>query len=937
MMKTAVTAGACLAAMIFSAAALGDVSTMKIHDLKCEYLENPIGIDDVNPRLSWKLSSSRRGEMQSAYHILVASSADILKQDRGDLWDSGLVESSQSIQVEYDGARLTSRTDCYWKVACRDSRGDMTNYSKPASFSIGLLNNSDWSAKWIAMDPALYKSETYKQDSTPVPWFRKAFNIDGAVKKATIYVSARGLFEVYTNGERIGEDVFAPEWTDYFKRVHYRSYDVTSLLKRGENALGAVVGEGWYSGHIGWRRDRGFYGLVNSVIVQLEVTLADGRKQTIVSDGSWKCSYGPIIYSDFMDGEYYDARLEMPGWCNASYNDSGWDMATVVDAPSIEMVSQPSQPVKVTGEVRPVEITEPSKGTYVVNLGQNIAGWARLKVRGKKGTVITLRFGERLNPSGSVYTTNLRAAKVIDTYVLKGEGVEVFEPRFTFHGFQYVELVGMPEKPTKDSITGIVVHSATPKTGTFACSDDMVNKLVSNIDWGQRGNFISVPTDCPQRDERLGWMGDAQIFVRTATYNRDVSAFFKKWMHDVEDGQSAEGAFADFSPRIANDGRPFEAAPGWGDAGIIVPWTIWRMYGDTKIIEEHFDAMAKWLDFMKKDNPNLVRRNHLNNNYGDWLSIKADTPKDLLATAYWAYDAKLLAEMAAAIGRDSDAVKYENLFNDVRAAFQREFVAEDGRVYNVTGHDLKKQGFDASGTERVESIGETQTNYVLALYMDLLPAELREKAAEHLVRKIKEKDWHLSTGFIGVRHLCPVLTEAGRKDIAYRLLLNDTFPSWGYSIKHGATTIWERWDGWTEHKGFQDPGMNSFNHYSLGSVGEWLYSSVAGIELDDNENAFKRFVVKPYPDDRLDFANASFESMHGLIESSWKRTSAAFEMKVTVPANTSAIIHVPVEGSASVTEGGKPAREAEGLGFIRSEDGYEVYTAGSGSYSFSVK
>jgi len=910
---------------------------MKIQNLRCEYLENPFGIDETKPRLSWTLESERRGEIQTAYRILVASSQDVLDEGRGDLWDSGKVMGDASIHIEYDGSPLASRMACYWKVAAWDRNGEMSAFSSPTSFTLGLLDDSDWKASWIAMNPSFYESDEFKQDSPPPPWFRKAFELDNEIANAVVYVSARGIFELYANGERIGEDVFAPGWTDYNTRIQYRSYDVTSLMKRGANALGAVVGDGWYSGHIGWRRDRGYYGFVNSLLVQLEVTYTDGSKRVFASDRSWKCSHGPLKYSDFMDGEYYDARKEMPGWNSASFNDSTWKSAVIVDAPDAAIVSQPSEPVRATEELRPVSINEPQNGMYVVNLGRNIAGWVRLKVSGKKGTVITLRYGERLNPSGSVYTTNLRAAKVIDTYVLKGEGVEVFEPHFTFHGFQYIELIGLTEEPTKDTVTGVVLHSATPLAGSFECSDDMVNTLAENIDWGQRGNFLSVPTDCPQRDERLGWMGDAQIFVRTSTYNRDVAAFFTKWMVDVEDAQSSEGAFADFSPRVKNDTGNFEGAAGWGDAGIVVPWTLWRVYGDRRLIEKHYDAMGKWLDYMRSDNPDLIRRKSLNNNYGDWLSIKADTPKDLLATAYWAYDAKLLSEIAAELGLDDDAVKYKQLYSDVRAAFQREFVAEDGRVYPVGGDKVEAQGFDASGTDRKQGIGETQTNYVLALYMDLLPKELRAKAVDHLVRKIEECGWHLSTGFIGVRHLCPVLSEAGRNDVAYRLLLNDTFPSWGYSIKQGATTIWERWDGWTEDKGFQDPGMNSFNHYSLGSVGEWLYRYVAGIELDWNETAFKRFIIKPYTDTRLDYVKATYNSIHGPIGSAWKRSGDAFALNVEIPANTSAEIHVPVTGDAKVMESGNVAGESEGLSFVRREGGYEIYVAGAGDYRFEVK
>ncbi|MCD6308705.1 MAG: alpha-L-rhamnosidase, partial [Candidatus Latescibacteria bacterium] len=456
-----------------------------------------------------------------------------------------------------------------------------------------------------------------------------------------------------------------------------------------------------------------------------------------------------------------------------------------------------------------------------------------------------------------------------------------------------------------------------------------------NARWSQRGNFISIPTDCPQRDERLGWMGDAQIFIRTATYNMDVAAFFTKWMTDVEDAQSERGAFADTSPRL-KDNPNFEAAPGWGDAGIIVPWTIWWVYGDTRIVERHWDAMIKWMDFLHDTNPDLLRRRNLNNNYGDWLSIRADTPKDLLATAYWAYDASLMADMARAIGRNDEALKYERLFTDVRGAFQREFVDADGRVYPVHGA-RGNTGMDASGTERSGDGGETQTNYVLALYFDLVPKPLREKAVEHLVDNIRKRGRHLSTGFIGVRHLNPVLTDAGRTDLAYQLLTQETYPSWLYPVKNGATTIWERWDGWTEEKGFQNPGMNSFNHYALGSICEWLYESVAGILPDPGTPAYKKIMIHPRPDASLDFARASYESIHGRIESGWARKGDTLLLDVVIPVNTSAAVYIPADGNTEVMEGGAPAAASVGVTFLRRENGFAVYEVGSGRYRFESR
>jgi alpha-L-rhamnosidase len=600
-------------------------------------------------------------------------------------------------------------------------------------------------------------------------------------------------------------------------------------------------------------------------------------------------------------GESYDARDEMPGWAEPGFDDSGWYGVEAEEIGDTNLVAQPDEGIRVTEELEAKTVTEPESGRYVLDLGRNMVGWVRLKVEGEAGTRVTLRHAKALNPDGTIYTTNLRSARATDHYVLGGDGEEVYEPRFTFHGFRYVE------------VTGRVVHSATPPSGSFECSSRMVNKLQENIVWGQRGNFLSVPTDCPQRDERLGWMGDAQVFVRTASFNMDVAAFFEKWMVDVEDAQSPEGAFPDVAPMLKGSGLIdlTGGAPAWGDAGVIVPWTIYRTYDDTRIVERHYDAMARWMEYLYRANPDLIRKNRMGNNYGDWLSPKGDhTPKHLLATAYWAYDAKLMAEMAEATGRQEDAEEYRDLNERIKAAFQAAYVSPDGRIE-----------------------GDTQTCYLLALHMELLPEELRSAAAEHLVRTIEREDWHLSTGFVGVGYLCPVLTEAGYTGVAYRLLENETHPSWGYTIRNGATTIWERWDGWTEEKGFQSPNMNSFNHYSLGSVGEWLYRYVAGIDL--GEPGYGRIVIRPRPGGNLTHASGAYDSVRGRISSSWKIEDNQFVLETLIPPNITATVHVP--STDDVSEGGRPVDEADGVEFLRAEEGETVLAVGSGRYEFVGK
>ena len=893
--------------------------------LSCEYRTDPLGIGERLPRLSWVLKSEGRGHVQAAYQVLVARNEGKLEAEENLLWDSGKVESDRSVGIAYGGEELGSASHCVWKVRVWDGAGNPSSYSEHAVFEIGLLDRTDWDGAWISLGegpsgdvdpPTGEEYDDLSNGLAPSTYARKTFDLRGTIRRARLYATARGVYEVFVNGARVGDEVLAPGWTDYNQRIQYQTYEVTGLLTTGQNVLGSILGDGWYAGFYGFdpKRRGAHYGVHPQFLMQLNVEYEDGTRESFATDESWRSSTGPILSSDLLVGESYDARREMPGWTTPEFDDSEWYGVGVEKLGDAQLVAEPDEGVKVTGEVEAKAVTEPESGVYVFDMGQNMVGWVRLRVEGEAGTEITLRHAETLNPDGTIYTTNLRFARATDRYVLAGNGEEVYEPRFTFHGFRYVEVTGYPGEPSLDAVTGCVVHSATPPAGSFECSSPMVNKLQSNIVWGQRDNFLSVPTDCPQRDERLGWMGDAQIFVRTASYNMNVATFFEKWMIDVEDAQSSGGAFPDVAPLLDGSGLMdlSRGAPAWGDAGVIVPWTIFKAYDDTRIVERHYDAMVHWMGYLREANPDLVRRNKMGNNYGDWLSPKGDhTPKDLLATAYWAYDAKLMAEMAEATGRHEDAKEYEDLFERIKNAFNDAYVTSDGRIK-----------------------GDTQTCYVLALHMDLLPAELRPTAAQYLVEAIEREDWHLSTGFVGVGYLCPVLTEAGYGDVAYRLLNTETYPSWGYTIKNGATTIWERWDGWTEENGFQSPNMNSFNHYSLGSVGEWLYRYVAGIDMDPHTSGYSHIVIHPRPGGGLTHARGEYDSVRGKIASGWANEDGTFRLKVEIPANTSATVHVPATNNAEVTEGGEPAEQAPGVKLLRRDDSEAVFTVGSGEYEF---
>ena len=916
---------------------------MNVTALRCEYVSHPLGIDARRPRLSWQLDALRRGARQTAYQILTATSEESLRSEQDLLWDSGKIFSDQSIHIAYAGPELVSRQRVYWRVRVWDEVGQQVPDSEVEWWEMGLLQEEDWQADWIGRDrfsPPLKHSPSWPggtdeevikiwQDLQtqvierlkPPLFVRTTFAAERQVAQARLYGTARGLYYAYLNGQRVGEDYLRPGWTDYHKRLQYQTYDVTGLIQAGDNVLGAILGDGWYAGVIGGAGESNYYGQDTQVLLQLEITYSDGSRSCICTGQNWRMSTGPFLYADLYMGERYDARLELTGWSQAHYDASHWQPVVADPRNEVPLVAQCGPTVQKVAELQPLSLTEPAPKTFVFDLGQNMVGWVRLRVSGLAGTTVQLRFAEMLNPDGTVYITNLRSAKATDYYTLRGDGEEVYEPAFTFHGFRYVELTGYSEQPDLNMVMGIVLQSATPPTGSFSSSSALVNQLVRNIEWGQRGNFLDVPTDCPQRDERLGWTGDAQIFVRTATYNAEVAGFFTKWLRDVGDSQGAQGYIPNIIP-AAFDANP--GSPAWADACIIVPWTIARVYGDQRLLAENYAVMTRWIDYLDQDNPDHRWHKHRNGNgegqwdFGDWLSINADTPKDVLADAFYAYSVSLLASIAQTLGKEQDALRYQRLHEQIKEAFNRNYVAADGRI-----------------------TGDTQTVYVLALSFGLLPDNLRALAAQHLVDDIRKQDNHLSTGFLGVGHLLPALTGSGYTDVAYQLLLQETFPSWGYSIKHGATTIWERWDGWTADKGFQSIHMNSFNHYSLGSVGDWLYRYAAGIDTDTDptgqQTGYKHILLRPYPDPALSYVHADYDSIYGRISSHWSYTDdKQFAWQITIPANTSATVFLPADHNSRVTESGLPVEQAEGVAFVRQADDRLVYHIQSGSYLFQV-
>ncbi len=883
--------------------------------LKCEYKANPLGIDVLQPRLSWRIVTSERGWMQSAYQIRVAQSPAALNRGVELIWDTGKVTSAESVNRPYAANTLHTGRRYYWQVRVWDAQGQPSAWSELAWWEMGLLSPSDWQASWIEPD---LKEETAK--SNPCPMLRREFEVRGDVRSARAYVSSHGLYEMHLNGRRVGEEVLTPGWTSYDDHIQYQTYDITSQVHKGRNAVGVILGDGWYRGNLAFSGQRNTYGDRLALLAQIHLDLADGSVQDIVSDEGWKASTGPILMSDIYNGETYDARMEKKGWDSSGYDDAAWAGVKLVSHPKNNLVAPAGPPVRRIQEIRPLSILRTQSGDTIVDMGQNMVGWMRLKVSGPAGTIVTLKHAEVLDKEGNLYTENLRAAKQTVEYTLKGDGLEVFEPHFTFQGFRYVLVKGFPGELALDNLTGVVVHSDMTPAGSFECSNPMINQLQHNIQWGQKGNFVDVPTDCPQRDERLGWTGDAQAFARTASFNADVAAFYTKWLKDMSADQKASGAIPHVIPNVLDRKSPTanSASAGWADASVIVPWTVYLSYGDTRILERQYSSMKGWVDYMAK----RAGDSRLWNNdftFGDWLAFAttrsdypgATTDKDLVSQAYFARSTDLLQKTAALLGKGDDAARYADLLAGIKRAFNDEFVTPNGRLAS-----------------------NTQTAYSLALAFDLLPNNQRARAAERLAEDVR-KFMHITTGFLGAPLICPVLGEYGYFDEAFMLLNRKEYPSWLYPITRGATTIWERWDGIKADGSFQDKGMNSFNHYAYGAIGEWLYRVVAGIEIDPQKPGYKHVIVQPHTGGGLAYARASHQSLYGTVSSGWELKEGRLRVTIEIPPNTSATVRLPSAKLENVTENGRPLAGTKGVLSSVQEVGTAVIEVGSGQYQFA--
>ncbi|MBC7902649.1 MAG: family 78 glycoside hydrolase catalytic domain [Gemmatimonadaceae bacterium] len=880
--------------------------TLKVDELICNHRENPIGIAVNPPALSWKLIALGRNISQSAYSVRVSTETGFAKNSI--VWETGKTNSSESILIQYAGLALKPATRYFWQVKVWDQNGKPSEWSKPAFWETGLTPQ-DWKAGWIepVQDTSRY---------IPAILLRKEFNLGGKkIQSARAYITSHGFYEMHINGKKVGDQVLTPGWTSYEKRLQYQVFDIKSLLTNDANATGVMLGDGWYRGSLGWTANWGVWGKKLALLCEIRIAFTDGTETNIISDGSWKSSqHGPITLNGIYEGESYDARKEIKGWDRPAFNDASWPSAKTLDISRDNLIATETVPVRVVSEIKPIKIFKTAKGLTVADLGQNLVGWIKLKVSGPSGTKIKIRHAEVLDKTGNFYTDNLRAASATAEYTLKGDGQEVYEPRFSFFGFRYISIDGFPGELTNENITGMVVHSDMKPAGSFECSNKLINQLQHNIVWGQKGNFLDVPTDCPQRDERLGWTGDAQAFCKTATYNMDVAAFFTKWLKDVSTDQKADGKVPFVVPDVLrNDGT----SAGWGDVATITPWTMYQVYGDKAFLENQYGSMKAYVDYIRKKSGDALLWKG-GSVFGDWLFYKSMaqtendgfTSPDMIATMFFAYSADLVSRAATVLGKQEDANTYRKLYEDIKNVFNKNYVTGEGRVS-----------------------GESQTAYVLALKFGLLPETLRKKATQYLVDDIKGRRNHLSTGFLGTPYLCHVLSENGFADVAYDLLLQETFPGWLYPVKMGATTIWERWDGQKTDSSFQDVGMNSFNHYAYGAIGDWMFGVVAGIE--PASPGYKKISISPTPNPKLSFAKASYESRYGKIVSGWSNNNGKMVFNIEIPPNATAIIRLPGAKAETVFESGKSV--AEGFTGFRQENNDLVFETGSGIYSFEYR
>lgn len=872
------------------------------------FVENrhkPMGLDEPQPRFTWIIASDDRQVLQNAYEIRVSDSRENLEEGEHLLWSTGKIQSSQSVHIDYTGESLKPGTRYFWRVKVWDNKGNVSKWSETDWWQTGLMDPSAWEADWVSAE---------HENNITAYYFRKDFLTDKKkeILKATAYLTVRGMYEASINGKRVGNAYLTPGWTSYNNRIQYQVYDVKEILDKGQNTIGVILGEGWYKGRI----SRKVYGSETAMLVQLVIEYADGETIIIKSNDTWKTSTGPVISSSIYDGEIYDSGKEIIGWDCSGFDDSSWKRVLVKDYSKTNIIHTYNEPVRKHEELKPLEILISPEGDTIVDFGQNLVGWVRLKAMGNKGDSIILHHAEVLDREGNFYTDNLRSALQRNIYILNGRE-QGFEPHFSWQGFRYVKVEGLGEIPNPDDITAVALYSDMGQTGNFITSNPDLNQLQSNIQWGQKGNFLDVPTDCPQRDERLGWTGDAQAFCRTAAFNMNVNNFFSKWLKDLAADQLDDGNVPVVIPNVL--GNRSAGSAGWSDAATIIPWNIYQIYGDKRILHDQYPSMKAWVDYLVDISNDLLRNNGFH--FGDWLFYSVDddnggrsavTDKFLIAQCFFANSAKIVAEVASLLGMEDDHMYYSALHGQIKEVFNNEFVTPNGQL-----------------------VSNTQTAYVLALQFDLLPENMREQAVERLINNIRAYDDHITTGFLGAPYINHVLTRYGQLDVAYELLLQDTYPSWLYPVKKGATTIWERWNGIKPDGSFQYASMNSFNHYAYGAIGEWMYTIIAGI--NPKEPGYRDFIIKPQPGGGLSSAKGELNTYYGLIRSNWRIENDLFNIEIEIPVNTSTIVYLPASSAELITEGGRSIRGVEEVNILEENGDYVMLILGSGNYNFTVE
>ncbi len=862
--------------------------------LRCEYLVDPVGIDVTAPRFYWVLEHSQRGEGQSAYQVLVSSQSGPLKDDNGDQWDSGRVISSESTQIVYTGKPLYSGHTYYWKIRYWDSEKRASEYSASAKFEMGLLSRQEWQGKWITGNQ-----------------LRREFHLEGKVIRARVYVTALGYYELRINGEKVGDRMLDPAWTTYPKRVLYSTYDVTRALSAGGNAVAVTLGDGWAALGHGSPGAKPYYPQP-ALLLQMNIDLEGGKKISVVSDESWKASAGPIVSNSVYDGEVYDARQETSGWDRAGFDESAWAPAQIVAGSSGELSAQMMPPIRVVDTMMPQKVSSPQPGVYVYDLGQNISGWARLRVSGQRGTRVTLRFAETTFPDGNINQENLRGAKAREVYILRGEGEETFEPHFTYHGFRYIEVTGFPGTPTLQTLRGRVAHTAVDTIGNFAASTQILNDIQRAIWWTQLTNLFSLPTDCDQRDERQGWMGDAQISAEEAMLNFDMAAFYTNFIRDMRDAQGADGTLPEtVSEKWGN--RP--ADPAWGTAYPTICWYMWQQYRDRRILEENYEGIKKYMQDLRRRAPDNVLRFNFN---GDWIPT-VEAPGELISDAYYYYDVTILKIVAGILGRTADEQDYSHLAELIKSAFNQNFLDTKTHQYG----------------------GGSQTANSMAQVLGLVPENEIGLVEWRIVKDVLYyHNTHLTTGFIGTKFLMPALSDWGHGDLAYDLAVQTTYPSWGHMLERGLTTIAEIWPD----KG--ETYMYSRDHPALGAVGAWFYTALGGIKPGAEGEGYRHVRIAPLIPEGLQWASATVDTIRGTVSSSWKYSPQSTRLEVTIPVNADGEIRIPEnpkitepiirEGDRVIWQKGRFVAGDEGVTAAREEPGNIVVNVGSGHYAFQL-